>query len=77
MRRKNPKVLPGSAVNLMPQGVERRCGAAGKSGMRIFVFYLLNPLISRNRAFVKRLRIIDEFGLIRDFLLPERDSTNG
>ncbi|WP_175047064.1 hypothetical protein [Burkholderia lata] len=40
-------------------------------------FYLFNPRINRNRAFVKRLRIIDEFSRIRDFLLPASDSTDG
>jgi len=45
--------------------------------MDICFFYLFNPRISRNRAFVKRLRIIDQFSRIRDFLLPERDSTDG
>ncbi|WP_175968146.1 hypothetical protein [Burkholderia sp. BCC0322] len=45
-------------------------------GCGYLLFYLVNPRISRNRAFVKRLRIIGESGRIRDFLLPANDAAN-
>ncbi|MDW9229451.1 hypothetical protein C7S15_4610 [Burkholderia cepacia] len=48
MWRKNPKVLPGSAVNLVPQGFCRRACAIVNPGFGYFVFiYSIRELTAK------------------------------